>query len=666
MPLLRPFALACLACLLTAAEPTISVVVPAQEPSRPAHFRWDFHSANGQPVQVGRFACGSFWVAPAAGDTAVVFASLRGSPDWDDDLLSVDADPFTERHGLLSGANHYGSHDPSEDLLPKLPQTLTPPPGSCISLVAAMQRNEDKTSKGGTRQIVGEVVDAYCVVTVMSAAPAKGGSDLLRPPITGTDKVFLTWDDFDLSRIPRVDFLDGGDDGWSRTAVRWNHSTEVFSISAEVDTKRHGKQMQKFSEGGRAFRSHLLVPDYAAGTARTYTSDLLRILAADTDLEAAKPALAALLTYGLDLYHARYNQGGSTRYGWSSGAGQSLGTLIPPVFAAALCRDETMAHRLRRMALTNHGPDQAELGPQELRQIHRGVTGVLLWGDGHPISRGSGKMTEQDWRYWADFTSSKCYDAYPGEGNPSQGKKTAADPYGYIDGPANKPGSSYMSVSFGGFRAAAALMLLMPEFRSIVNSDAPIEYVDRVVRHGLWTRPDPVAPPASGDQETARLWWSVEGVKEWGVTWGVRPDDVRFAIENGQGRFPSLHGKTFKGGYEVAALVQHWDRLIATYTGLRFEDHLVAVGETVAPEIRFATGREPELWLFCATPDAVIHYTLDGSEPSAASARYDGRPVAVAADGLVRAIAIGPTGKPSAPREGRVPPPLDTLRPHQR
>ena len=153
-----------------------------------------------------------------------------------------------------------------------------------------------------------------------------------------------------------------------------------------------------------------------------------------------------------------------------------------------------------------------------LRQIKRGVTGVLLWGDGHPLNPKRTKMGGQDWRYWADFAGPKCYDAYPGEGNPHRGKKTAADLYGYIDGPANKPGSSYMGVSLGGFRAVAAVMILMPQVRSVVNTDAPIEYTDRVTRHGLWTWPDPVAPPAQVDQETARLWWSATDVKEWQKT----------------------------------------------------------------------------------------------------------------------------------------------------
>jgi hypothetical protein len=476
---------------------------------------------------------------------------------------------------------------------------------------------------------------------------------MLRPNITGATKELLTWDDFDLNRLPKYDFLDGKTaEEWAVVQRRWRGSTEVLSMAAEVETERGGKSFQKFSEGGRAFRAHLLVPDYGSGTARAFNDDLLSMFSAANSLEEFKPALAAMLAYGLDIYHARYDHGETAPKRWSCGAGQSLGQFLPPVFAAALLKDETKANRLSRAAVTNHGEDPGELGPQELRQIKRGVTGVLLWGDGHPIARAENELVEQDWRYWAGITAGKCYDSYEGgqPPNPNTGKKTAADPYGFIDGPAVKPGSAYMGVSLGGFRSLAAAMILMPQIRDIVNTDAPIEYVDRVTRHGLWTRPDPVAAPAKVDQDTARTWWSVKGCREWGRTWGPNLEDVRFAIEDGNGRFPSLHGQRYeKAGYESAQAVRNWERIISLYDGPRFEDNLVEIGEVVAPEIVFAAGDQLEAHLFCATPDARICYTLDGGEPSSASALYKGSPIPVEQGTLVRAVATL-SGKHSSQR----------------
>ena len=650
------------------ADPTIRVVIPAKEPSRPAHFNWTFTSADGRPVRTGQYACGSHWVAPADGDTGVTFVSLTGNPANTGaarDLLSVDADPLPEKHGLLSGKNHYGNYDASENLLPKLPVTLAPKPGSCISLVAAMQRNEPATSKGGTKLILGEVADAYCVVTVLPAPPPDGGKNSIRPNITGATKEFLTWDDFDLSRLPEVDFLEGRSaEEWQSVARRWRGDTEIFGMASEVQTKRNGLRFTKFSEGGRAFRAHLLVSNYGSGMARSFNDDVLAMFAKGRDLNAVKPALAAMLAFGLDIDHARYDTAGSARKRWSCGAGQSLGQFVPPVFAAALLKDPAKADRLRRVAVTNQGDDPAEVGPQELRQIHRGVTGVLLWGDGWPIVRKDNKtLVDQDWRYWADFTGSKCYDGYPGQGNPNRGKKTATDPYGYIDGPANQPGSAYMGVAFGGFRAMAAIMLLMPDFRRVVNSDDPVEYVDRVVRHGLWTWPDPVASPSATDRETAAPWWSPKGCKEWGRTWGPNLDDVRFAIENGidddQGRFKSLHGRKYdKAGYESAQAVRNWPKLIALYDGPTFEDRAVPLGTTVAPEILFAPGDAGSLeaHLRCATPDAVVRYTLDGAAPTADSPTWQGKPIPVKPGTVVNAVAETPRKKPSAVRARTAPP----------
>lgn len=639
-------------CIFTVvAEATeISVVVPASSPSRPSHFNWVFKSSAGGDVQVGQFACGSYWVAPARGDSGVTLVSLKGNPKWND-LLSCDADPVTESHGLLDGSNNYGSYNAEENIIPKLPMTFSPAADSCISLVAAMQRNEAETTKGGTKAIVGEVVDSYCVVTVMPTAPADGGVNMIRPNITGATKEFITWDDLDLNRIPTYDFLEGKDAaGWKTSQIRWRHSIEIFGLLTEM-IPGDAKSWRKFSEGGRAFRAHILIHDYAAGMTRAFNDDLLAMFSKDNTLEEKKPALAAMLAFGLDIYHARYDYEGRLRKAWCSGAGQSGGSFLPPVFLAALLKDQTKAHQLRKVAIDNHGNDRGELGPQELRQITRGVTGVLLWGDGPPYLRNGNEMVNMDWRYWADFKGSSCYDGAVNPGNPSRGKKTAADPYGYIDGPANKPGSAYMGVAFGGVRGLAAAMILMPEIRSIVNTDDPIEYADRVTRHGLWTSPDPVAIPTVEDQTNgSTTWWSAKGCVDWGVKWGVRPDDVRFAVEDGTGRFKSMHGKKQQMGYESGQAVKNWSTIMSLYDGPTFEDNAVDLGVVVSPEIIFETGDHPKAHMRCPTPDAEIRYTTDGSDPTTGDEIYSA-PIPVVEGQEIRARAFHNDKKSSPIRQ---------------
>lgn len=656
-----------LSCSGLMAKPgAIQVIIPASKPSRPAHFNWQFTSGNGAPAQVGQFACGSYWVAPAAGDAGVIMLSLTGNPDNTGDardLLSCSADPLPEKHGLLSGKNNYGSYDASENVLEKLPQRFQPAEDSCISLVAAMQRNEGATSHGGTKQIVGEVVDAYCVVTILPGAPVDGGKNMIRPNITGK-KEFLTWDDFELKRLPRHSFLESKDKAeWQTATIRWRNSIEIFGgLGTKVPPKDQTDppKFRNFSEGGRAFRSHLLVPNYSAGTAQVYYSDLLALFSDQTNYDEAKPAIAAMISYGLDLYHARYDSGDALEKSWFSGAGQWLGGFAPVVFSTALLKDEEKAHEVRKTVTGNLLPPSGGKAPQEFRQIKRGRTGVLLWGDGHPNYHETAfqEMTQDDWRYWADFYASHCWDSSGQDGNPAKGKKTAADQYGYIDGPANKPESSYMNVTIGGFRGFAAVMILMPEFRSVANSDAPIEYVDRLTRHGLWTWPDPVAAPTERDRTGGSFWWSAKGSQDWGSTWGPNPKDLRRALEDGQGRFKSLHGTRIdKGGYEAAQAKNNWDKIMALYDGEKYEDNLVGLDETVAPEIFFETGKEPRAHLVCASLDATIYFTTDGENPTIHSNTYKA-PFSIKPGTTVKAFAVAEDKKPSRIKTGKIPDPL--------
>jgi len=589
--------------------------------SRDAHFKWIFESSDGGAVRIGQFACGSYWVAPAQGESGVTVVALGGNPAWTD-YVSCDADPITESHGLLDGSNNYGSYNPDENIVPRLPQTFTPDSQSAISLVAAMQRNEAATGNGGTQYIVGEVVDAYNVVTILDAPPPNNGVDMIRPNITGTYKEFLTWDDFDLSRLKTYSFLNGySAQGWKDAASRWRNSSEIFSFVTETSPGN----FTAFSEGGRAFRSHILIHDYAMGTTRAFHDDFLAILSDKNSFEAKKATLAAMLSYGLDIYHTRYDSTNGLRRSWTSGAGQWAGRFLPPVILAALQKDPTKADQLKKVAILNHGEDSAELGPQELRQITRGVTGVLLWGDQTPIVRSDNSFLDADWRYWSDFKASDCYDTSIGNCQPSVGKKTSADLYGYIDGPANQPGMLYMGVTSGAMRAFAAIMVLMPSLVDVINTYDPIEYTDRLVRHGIWTYPDPVAPPSTVDQSGCNTWYNTNGCQEWGATWGPYLPDIRFAIENGVGRFHSMNGDPIDwGGYGSTQAVSNWNRIMALYDGPTFEDNVVPVGTAVAPEILFESGSNPKAHLLCPTIDAQVRYTIDGTNPTESSPLYSG------------------------------------------
>ena len=324
----------------------ISVTVPVldsadsgtEDFSRPAVFNWTFESENGGEAIVGQYACGSYWIAPANGDSSVRIISLTGSGNpGETDLLSIDTDPVIENTGLLDGSNNYGNYDDAEDELPQLPKSFTPEQGSCISLVAAMQRNEDETSSSGTRATNGESTDAYNIITLLPEPPSANDGDHIRPNITGASKTFYHWDDLDFSSLKESAIFPAlSSDELEDIRIRWSHNIGLFGFGA-IAPDGSG---QVYSEGGRAYRAHILADEYASGTAAGYANDLLSLLNAHNTMEEKKPALAALLVYGLDIFNCRYNYGTGYAKQWTSGAGQWMGNFTPVVTAAMFTADE--------------------------------------------------------------------------------------------------------------------------------------------------------------------------------------------------------------------------------------------------------------------------------------------------------------------------------------
>lgn len=230
---------------------TVPVLTGAEAGSREAVFTWEFTSEEGGAPRSGMYACGSLWVAPAVGETGVILASLSATSGGvaQPNHISVCKDPYTTKRGILNNANTYGNYDADEALYGSLPVTITP--ATAVSLVAAIQRNEIESPGGGTPAIIGERVDAYCFVTIVATPPADDGANSIRPNITGVSKEFLTWSDFDLTKLgssslfPTISVA-----GLVEITIRWRHSTEIFNYT----TPEAGVNYT-FSEGGRAFRA---------------------------------------------------------------------------------------------------------------------------------------------------------------------------------------------------------------------------------------------------------------------------------------------------------------------------------------------------------------------------------------------------------------------------
>jgi len=427
------------------------------------------------------------------------------------------------------------------------------------SIVSALQRDEPATFTCGTAAIEGECVDAYQVLTVLDNPPADFGKDSLRPPLNGTDKTITPLSAFDFSRLPSRPELTGASpaalDGIRR---QWAHSIGIFSM---WDVNQNW-----FSEGGRAFRAHILVHNYGAGLAKYFNNTLMTMFSDDNTFPQKRRALAAMLTYGLDNYAAMHGAGEPTRY-YGSGAGQFLGNFFPSVFATSLLIDPSKATTLS--GTPGRMSESANFGPQELDQVNI-IGTVPVWGDAK--SRGPRE-------YWQNLFEGNCYNDATGECRSIFGSRAQRDPYGYIDGSASRPGWSYMGIGQGVQRGMVAAMCVMPELADIVNYDPLIEFIDRTASVGIHTMPDPCAPPDLREPSSCRPYaatgsdpngWNAQaGCNYYTVTWGPDPSDTSKCITNNQspntgqtGRFSARHG-------ESVGMVYHSEQVEANWAALR-------------------------------------------------------------------------------------------------
>lgn len=507
-------------------------------------YSWSFSES-----AVGQFANGDYWVAPVDLGGEVSIAGLSGS-----DTVRADESPTLENNGLLPG---YGNYNSSKTL--QWPKSYT----QNSVIVAAIQRDEAGTSSCGTSAILGSCVDSYQVLTVLSEIPIGAGRSHLRPPIYGGGATPELLDNYDLSLVPSLAYLSGASDAdLERIARRWRHTTDVFSIVDSAGVY--------YSEGGRAYRSHTLVDDYASGRAKQFTDDLMLLWSAATTGSGRDEALASILTYGRDLHSAAVN-GDPARY-YGSGAGQFTGFIHAVAFVAALDADGSMLAGVS--SLPSHMSATANLGPQELDQINADIAATPIWGDYAATQHLAG--------YWANLFEAQCYDGATGECNSSLGPKTHYDPHRYIDGPATLPGSAYFEVSHAAKKSLVAMMCAFPEMAEAVNYDPLVSYVDRVGSHGVLAGSDPCAPPDPREPEhpVCDPWdakFSVGGAAEWqaasgcqylGETWGPDPADISKCIANNSGgntgqagRFPARDGFTPTFTYTSAQIEANYQTM---------------------------------------------------------------------------------------------------------
>jgi len=494
---------------LSAAVPvnsqTIKHTVAEQE------FVWNFSCGEGSCL-IGKFIGGDYWVSPAHPDDKVTIHSV--SPEGI--IHGLEKNPrVNSKQGFLSCQK--ASYSVNKNLMTRLPMVVQ----SNTSLVKAFKSNK----KCGTKSIKGCCVGAYDVLTVLEKSPVIKRGTAFRPAFASEAKHIYYLDDFDFNLVPNKFILKGKIRKQSYQDVK-NHWYPAY-----VDHFMSG-----LGDRGRAFAPHLVIPDYGATQASKYLEGLLTIMSIDS-LEKKRPAVIGLLQRGIDL-HASWDEG----IRWHSGAGQQMGRKPPIVFFASLIKDQNIKKSVMKMALSN-GNDTQEDGQIRLILEEDGGAGTPIWGD-------VGRQCSED-KYWSQLRGARSYDGAMDEPNVrGDNKRTCGDPYGWVDGPAGKPGTFYMACcSTGGFIAYALAMNLMPELCRVNNDPVLNEYVWRVLTKGLHTQPDPCAPPDPRELRSCRPYKKGNGCMYYGKTWGPDPLKNGSCIVNGtngtaqSGRFPQFHGE---------------------------------------------------------------------------------------------------------------------------
>ena len=487
-----------------------------------ATFTWAF-SSQGEVVYCGRFINGDLWLAARDGQ-ALQITSLKGNRAG----IGAELDPRDRSKAAGFGAdNPHGNYDASKDIATKLPFTI--PTTRNHIILAGLQRQ-----KGcGTKSLQGKCVDIYQFLTILQRAPEGQGRRLLRPALTSNMKLLLHFDrDFNWSRLKTDPGLQDKyyNQGMLSTIRRtWNGVTELFN---------------SVSEGGRGFRAHMLIDDYASGMATVFYTHTAYMMAPRFTLKEKEQALASMLVFGQDNYYIFHHKEGP-RYAFGGGAGQNSGKILPVTFFGMLRSDPSVAADIATIATESHGRQ-----PQEFKQLKTSIHGEPIWGDGAPFklsSKSAFQLLER--RYWSELYSYKCYDGAITRGSrtpdevcksSSGGKRTAHDPYLQVDGPGGWPGYAYFGANAGLYASFAALLYFHSQLCDVTNYDAIARFANRVaIERRVIVGPDHCAPPDPREAGNCSPYYDGTATKTncvyYGVTWGPDRNKPGDCIRNNTG-----------------------------------------------------------------------------------------------------------------------------------
>lgn len=475
-----------------------------------------------QAYEFGQFANGDFWVAAAPGTGQLTITGM--TPDYDGTHNGWMVNPVSsDRQSFDTRMPNLSFNAAALHDAPYVAR----PGDSIIKAISRGQWTGPEPTRYQTRPMM--MLETASVLTVLDAAPVGGGANAFRPSYVGTDKRMFSVDDLRLDLLP----------GLAPTA-------STPSLGAQA---RRFERVQLEHVSGwtaRDMRPMQHMPDYGAEIGSNTGAAALRLML-DDPIDDRMPLLVNYVQYGLDLYGAMMT---GTR--WEGNGGHNLGRKLPMVFAAVMLDDEQMKQNILNAPGRTFHEDDSTYFSANAR--------TSLWG--HP---GTEAM------YWLNQ-------------HEDRGSRTVRDPYGYIDGGYTPGGSYQFCCNSQPFKGAALAMLLMPELRDVWDDESYLDYVDRWVTSGAWTKDDPYQSLGDGAQ-----------------------DDI--------GRYPELHGTAADGGHYGSAFVNAmWEAYrggpavlmpyIAPHEGGEFDEPVL-----ITLESPHMSGVE-------------LRYTLNGSTPTEDSLLY--------------------------------------------
>ena len=446
-------------------------------------------TCDGGPCACGKFANAyDYWVAPVSPGGAVSIVGMTpaatGAADvslrngWVSNPSATDTSTFMDgRLGDMTGTGTPLNPTPAD---PFTVDTASTPVTTIVKSHSMLETGD--TSCGGTDDATN--LSRHCfwqaaVLTVLRDVPSDAGTTILRPPLTGPEKPLHSISAIDFDALPNLAFPVRSDgtvvegSSWDEALDKMGPPKVEWGASGNYSYWQYMPPMYNFSSNPSGYP-----PRSMQGLL-----DAMQLLAIDgTGHEEEKRLLAIRsVQWGIDYYYMWKARGFGAMY--KPNGGHAVGRYLPTIVAAALLTGPTGDEMKQDLLRVNNGSAD-KCGFDISGELWTWPdTGRTLYGYFNiPGCGGYNDYTSQ--------TNSNCVDpAHLGDNGrlAVNGDNDAND--------VNSCFGAYQPITIGPTLSTANLVRAIPAVRALAY-EGMIPYVERMIEHGAYCRPDHT-PPAT-------------------------------------------------------------------------------------------------------------------------------------------------------------------------